>query len=177
MFINRTMASPFSQVLDSTSMINDTLGIRKSHSTRSEVSNLVWGESHSASLRLSPNAAPEYMMQLLCSFRSLYLPAGGQPSPISGRTPASWIELLASSTLGGLTYNTSLTALCTAQLGMLNKDQVALNESVRIYALALRELRSSIKAGVQEDPEAVLASIAMLSTYEVGVLANRYVIC
>jgi hypothetical protein len=56
-----------------------------------------------------------------------------------------------------------------AQIGMWNSDQAKLNESVRLYASALRELRSSIKAGVREDAEATIASIVILSTYEVRV--------
>lgn len=172
MFLNRTMANPFSQVLDTTSLPGETRAcgiVRKCRRTPSKLPNQTDVESHISGLPVSPDPFPEYRMQLLSSFMTLYLPTGAQQSTISGRTPASWLQLLASSTLQSSAYNASLAALCMAQIGMWNSDQAKLNESVRLYASALRELRSSIKAGVREDAEATIASIVILSTYEVRV--------
>lgn len=172
MFLNRTMANPFSQVLDATSLPDETRTcgiVRECRRTPTKLPTQTGVESNITGLPVSPDPSPEYRMQLLSSFMTLYLPTDAQKSTISGRTPASWLHILATSTLQSSAYNASLAALCMAQIGMWNSDQAKLNESVRLYASALRELRSSIKVGVRGDAEATVASIVILSTYEVRV--------
>jgi hypothetical protein len=171
-FLNRTMASPFSHVLD-TSSIADEPGAgdtpRKCRLSQSKLPNRTCLKGHIAGLPVVPNPSPEYRKQLLSSFISLYLPTGAQQTTISGRTPASWVHLLADSNFQSPAYNASLSALCIAQLGLWNRDLVNFNEGVTLYASALRELRSSIGTGARKDPEATLACIVILSTFEVRV--------
>jgi hypothetical protein len=120
------------------------------------------------SLPQSPNPIPEYRAQLLSNFICLYLPKNNHHAPIIGRTPSSWVFLLARSTFHSSAYNISLATLCAAQLGTWNRDEVMLNESVRLYASSLRELRANVvNASIEKGFEPILASIVILSIYEV----------
>jgi hypothetical protein len=114
------------------------------------------------------NQYPEYMTQALSTFLGLYLPeeARGQTKPY--QTPASWVLALPNLTLQNSAYNKSLAALCVVQIGGCNHDVALFKESIRLYASALVELRKIIQSGRLEAPEATLASIVILSTYEVS---------
>ena len=115
-------------------------------------------------------------MQLLSKFIEIYHPNAGQGPTRAGETPASWVDVLPGITLTNSAYNTSLAALCVAQLGIWNHDVVLENESSQLYGSALGELRKMIgtigsrKLGT---PEATLASIVILSTYEVSIAVAR----
>ena len=171
-FLNRTVASPFIPILDASSVANNGANweiATKPRQTHGKSSLQICEVMRKEGLPKSPNPAPQYRMQLLSNFISLYLPKDSQQTPVPGRTPATWVHLLAHSTLQSSAYSTSLAALCAGQFGTWNRDEAMLNESVRLYASALRELRSNIMNGrVKQDSEATLASIIILSTYEVG---------
>lgn len=115
----------------------------------------------------SPDPAPEFLMQATSTFINLYLPASAQGPTPSGQSPASWVYVLPNFTHQNSAYKKCLTVLCVAQLGTWNHDSVLEHESTRLYASALAELRTTIQSGKIKDPEATLASVVMLSTYEV----------
>jgi hypothetical protein len=118
-----------------------------------------------------PNPVPAHLVQLFSSFIGLYLPKENQNPTVPGRTPASWVEVVAGFELNHPVFNSSLAALCTAHLGTWKKDDPLLNESIILYASALQKLRVSLKERIV-NPKAILASIIMLSTYEV--CTNQY---
>jgi len=164
MFLNRTLASPFIAVVDASSVVNSKKNPHRKHGTQTLQ---IRRGSLIEDLPVSPNPNPEYRMQLLSKFMDLYLPKRNQ-TPVPGRTPSSWVQQLAHSTLDSSAYNKSLAALCTAHLGKFNRDEVMLNKSVRLYADSLQELRANITSGnIKKDSEAILASIVIMSTYEV----------
>ena len=116
-------------------------------------------------------------MQLLSKFIEIYFPkpaegSQGPQGPIrASQTPASWVHILPDITLTNPAYNTSVAALCLEQLGIWNHDPVLEKEGSRLYGSALGELRKtigSISSRKLVAPEATLASIVVLSTYEVS---------
>jgi hypothetical protein len=119
------------------------------------------------------NLYAEYLTQALSTFLSLYLPeeARGRTKPY--QTPASWVHVLASLPLENPVYNKSLAALCVAQIGRCNHDVALFRESIGLYTSALGELRRTIQRGRPKSPEATLASIVILSIYEVCHLAYQ----
>jgi len=118
----------------------------------------------------SPSLDPLYRMQLLSTFIGVYLPEAAQGPTIPGQTPASWVHILPDLTQTNPAYNTSLAALCVAQLGTWNHDLALVKESLRLYGIALGELRNTINSRKLVAPEATLACIVILSTYEVSLI-------
>jgi hypothetical protein len=114
------------------------------------------------------NPYKEYMTQALSTFIGLYLPEEARGRIKSDQTPASWVHILPSLMLQNSAYNMSLAALCVAQIGGCNHDVALFKESIRLYTSALENLRKIIQRGRLEAPEATLASIVILSTYEVS---------
>jgi hypothetical protein len=118
----------------------------------------------------SPSLDPVYRTQLLSAFIGVYLPEAAQGPTIPGQTPASWVHILPDLTPTNPAYNTSLAALCVAQLGTWNHDLALMKESLRLYGTALGELRKTISSRKLVAPEATLACIVILSTYEVSLI-------
>ena len=117
----------------------------------------------------SPSSDSENRMQLLSAFVWVYLPEVAQGPTRSGLTPASWVHTLPDLTLTNSAYNKSLAALCVAQLGAWNHNPVLVKESLRLYGAALVELGKTISSSRKLlAPEATLASVVILSTYEVS---------
>jgi hypothetical protein len=165
------MASPFDHIADASSVADGSKiwdVAARCRQTHGQSSFQIRKGQRAGALPQSPSPIPAYMIQLLSSFIGLYLPKDSHHGAISGRTPSSWVHLLAYSNLHSSAYMSSLAALCTSQLGTWHKDEAMLNESIRLYASSLRELRTKILNGnIQKDSEATLASIVLLSTYEV----------
>jgi hypothetical protein len=128
-------------------------------------------ESLEHSISKSPDPEPVHRMQLLSKFIEIYFPEPAEGLTRVGQTPASWVHVLPDITLTNSAYNTSLAALCVAQLGIWNDDPVLGKESFQLYGSALGRLRKTIGSiGCRKlvAPEATLASIVILSTYEVS---------
>jgi len=70
-------------------------------------------------------------------------------------------------TMTNSAYTMSVAALCVGHVGTCNHDPVLIMESRQLYGSALGELRKTISRRKMVAPEATLASIIMLSTYEV----------
>jgi hypothetical protein len=116
-------------------------------------------------------------MQLLSTFFiEIYFPNSTQGGSKVGQTPAPWAYILPDITLTNSAYNTSLAALCLVQLGIWNHDPVLRKKGFQLYGCALGELRKtigSIECRKLVAAEATLASIVILSTYEVSFVAVR----
>lgn len=121
----------------------------------------------------SPDPDPVYMVQLLSNFMGVYHPEAAQDPKRAGQTPASWVHLLPDITLTDSAYNASLAALCVEQLGSWNHDPVLVRDSSRLYGSALRELRKTIGGRNLAAPDATLANVVLLSTYEVSLVAPK----
>lgn len=109
------------------------------------------------------------MVQLLSNFMGVYHPEEAH----GPTTPASWVHMLPDITLTDSAYNTSLAALCVEQLGSWNHDPVLVRESSRLYGSALGELRKTIGGRKLAAPDATLANVVLLSTYEVSLVAAK----
>ena len=123
-----------------------------------------------------PDADPSCMMALLCKFIEIYFPEAAQGPERIRQTLASWVRILPDIAITNSAYTTSLKALCLVQIGIWNHDHILKKESSRVYGAALGELRKTIKSiGRQKllAPEATLASIVILSTYEVSFVFAR----
>lgn len=118
----------------------------------------------------SPDPDSLYRIQLLAKFFEVYLPKAGQGSTRASQSPASWVYILHDITQTDSTYNTSLGALCVAQLGIWNRDPVLVKESSQLYGSALGELRKTVSYRKLAAPEATLASIVILTMYEVSLI-------
>jgi hypothetical protein len=116
---------------------------------------------------------PVHRLQLLSKFIEIYLPKAAHGVARAGQTPSSWVHMLPNITLTNSAYNTSLAALCVAQLGIWNHDPVLVRESSHLYSSALGELRKTIGGQKLVAPEATLASIVILSTYQVSLVPAK----
>lgn len=103
----------------------------------------------------------------------VYHPEEAHGPTRAGQTPASWVHMLPDITLTDSAYNTSLAALCVEQLGSWNHDPVLVRESSRLYGSALGELRKTIGGRKLAAPDATLANVVLLSTYEVSLVAAK----
>jgi hypothetical protein len=112
-------------------------------------------------------------MQLLSTFIEIYFPNSTQGGSKVGQTPASWAYVLPDIKLTNSAYNTSLAALCLVQLIIWNHDPVL--RKFQLYGCALGELRKTIGSIECRKlaPEATLASIVILPTYEVSFVMVR----
>ena len=171
MFINRNLTNPFVKAVDVVSNASKTKLPENFVSKQVTVSHACHFETVTHSLPKSPNPDPVYMVQLLSNFMGIYHPEDTQGPTRAGQTPASWVHMLPSITLTDSAYNASLAALCVEQLGSWNHDPVLVRDSSRLYGSALEELRKTIGARKLVAPDATLASIVLLSTYEVGLVA------
>ena len=175
-FINRSVAHPFVKAVDIFSnggktKLPEDLYLNPATPARAR---------HNRSLRhpipRSPDSEPAYRMQLLSKFIEIYFPRATHVTTRAGQTPASWVHVLPDITLTNPAYNASLAALCVAQLGIWNHDSVLGKESHQLYGSALGELRKTIGSiGCRRlvAPEATVASIVILSTYEVSCVVSR----
>jgi hypothetical protein len=165
-FINRTVSNPFVKAVD----VLSEAGKPKLAENQGPKEAIPSRECHCEILKLSiskaPDPAPVHMMQLLSAFIEVYVPESARGSIQVGQTPESWIYLLPDITVTNSAYNTSLAALCLAQLGIWNRDPALAETSFKLYGSALRELKKTISCRKLGTPEATLASIAILSTYE-----------
>jgi hypothetical protein len=166
LFINRTAVNPFVKAVDIVSDVNkpnlpENSGPRKGVSSRA-----CYSETLKPYISRSPDQAPAQRMQLLSTFIEVYVAEAAQCSAQVGQTPESWVYLLPDITVTNSAYNMSLLALCLAQLGIWNRDPALARESFHIYGSALGELKKTISCQNLGTPEATLASIVILSTYE-----------
>jgi hypothetical protein len=120
----------------------------------------------------SPDPAPVHRMQLLSAFIEVYFPKAAQGPIGAGQTQTCWVDALPYITLTNSAYNTSLTALCVAQLGIWNHDPVLVKESFQLYGSAVRQLRKTIGCQKLLAPVATLAGTVILATYEVSAVAS-----
>jgi hypothetical protein len=172
-FINRSVANPFVRAVDIVSNTDRTKPSKNSEVTPSLTRH---HESLKYSVPKSPDPESMHRMQLLSKFIEIYHPKVAQGPTRTGQTPASWVHVLPDITLTNSAYNKSLAALCLEQLGIWNHDLVLGNEGSQLYGSALGELRKTIGAiGGRKlgTPEATLASIVILTTYEVSIVAAR----
>jgi hypothetical protein len=172
LFINRSVANPLVKAVDVLSNADKTkvpenLGPRQATLSRAQ-----YIEMPKISSMQSLDLAPVYRMQLFTKFIEVYLPKTAQGPTRACQTPASWVYILPDITQTNSAYNTSLTALCIAQLGIWNNDTVMIKESSRFYGSALGELRKTVSCRKPLAPEATMASIVILSTYEVSLVAT-----
>lgn len=107
-------------------------------------------------------------VQLISTFMGLYLPATTNSIRANGQDPATWVHILPEITTTNSAYNRSIAALCLRQVGVWKNDPTLLLESHRLYGSALEALRTTIGGSKLVAPEATLASIVILSTYEVS---------
>ena len=117
-----------------------------------------------------------HRMQLLSKFIEIYFPDTTQGCSNHDQSPASWAHILPEITVSNSACNTSLAALCTAQLGLWNYDALLGKKGSQIYGSSLGELRKAIRSiGCRKlvTPEATIASIVILSTYDVSLFAAR----
>lgn len=115
-----------------------------------------------------PSSEAVDRVQLLSTFIDLYLPKTSQSPTGLGPSPATWVHILPNLVSTNDVYNTSMKALCLSQLGVWNRNLALVKESQRLYGSALRELRAAISRPGTEASEATLATIVILSTYEVS---------
>ena len=106
-------------------------------------------------------------MPLLSSFFEVHLPKGNVPT-IHGQSPASWINPLHSINSTNKFYDLSLKAVCMTQIGLWNHEPALVKDSHRLYGSALRGLREALSHRKLVAPEPTLATILLLSTYEVS---------
>lgn len=113
-------------------------------------------------------------IQLLSTFVDLHLPkAQGPILRPDAQSPATWINCLGDLASNSNTFDTSLKALCLAQIGLWHHDLGLMKESRRLYGSALRGLRDAVSHQKLEFPKATLATIIILSTYEVSLSNSR----
>jgi hypothetical protein len=173
-FINRSVTNPFVKAVDIFSKADRTKLPENSGPKSATRPGAPHNENLDLSIPNSPDPEPVYMMQLLAKFIDIYFPNAAQSPSRVCQSPASWAHVLPYITRSNSAYNTSLAALCMAQLGIWNRDSVLRKESSRLYGSALGELRKtigSISSYKLDAPEATLASIVILSTYEVSLIA------
>ena len=173
MFINRSVTNPFVKAVDIFSNTDKTRHPANSNPKQATSSPSRHNESLVHSIPESPYPALVYTMQLLSKFIDIYFPNGARESARAGQTDASWVHVLPDITLTSPAYNTSLAALCVAQLGIWNHDPALAKESSQLYGSALRELKKTISSSKQTAIEATLASTVILSTYEVSLIVAR----
>jgi len=87
---------------------------------------------------------------------------------VHGQSPATWVHQLPDLATTNNAYNISITALSLSQIGIWNKDLPLMKEGQRLYGSALAALRDAISSRKIVAPEATLATIIILSTYEVS---------
>jgi Fungal specific transcription factor domain len=170
-FINRTPINPFVKAVDIFSNVDKRKLPENSDHKSAKLSRAHQNERLEHSIPKSPDPEPVHRMQILSKFIDIYFPTATQGPLRVGQTPASWAHVLPDITLTNSAYNTSLAALCLAQLGIWHHDPVLGKESSRLYSSALGELRKTIGSiGSRKlvAPEATLASIVILSMYEVS---------
>ena len=165
-FINRTVTNPFVKAVDIFSDVAKAK-LAKNLGPSQAIPSIYQCEGPNLCMLKSPDHAPEHRMQLLSAFIEVYVPTTARSSVQDLQTPESWIYLLPDITMINSAYNKSLAALCLAQLGIWNRDTVLMSESFQLYGSALGELKKTISCRNLGTPEATLASIAILSTYEV----------
>lgn len=125
------------------------------------------GHLQSNPILKSPRSDAVHQVQLLSIFMGIYLPriAG---TPVQGQSPVTWVHQLPGLSTTSDAYNLSITALSLSQVGIWNKDFALVKESQRLYGSALVALRGAISSRKLMAPEATLATIIILSTYEVS---------
>lgn len=116
----------------------------------------------------SPSSDSVHQGQLLSTFIGLYLPRITQETQVHGQSPATWVHQLPDLATTNNAYNISITALSLSQIGIWNKDLPLVKEGQRLYGSALAALRGAISSQKLVAPEATLATIIILSTYEVS---------
>ena len=170
------MTNPFVKAVDIFSKVNkatipegsDARLVTLSHTRQNA------GPEHSVPKHL--DTEPLCRMALLCKFIEIYYPEAAHGPTRVGQTLASWVYILPDISITNSAYTTSLSALCLVQIGIWNHEPTLRKESSRIYGAALGELRKTIRSiGRQKllAPEATLASIVILSTYEVSFALAR----
>jgi hypothetical protein len=175
-FINRNVANPFVKAVDIFSSADKTK-LPENSDPKPATPLARHSGSPENSIPKCPDPGQVHRMQLLSKFIEIYFPIATQGSQglqgptRASQTPASWAHILPDITLTNSAYNTSLAALCLEQLGIWNHDPVLGKEGSQLYGSALGELRKtigSISSRKLVAPEATLASIVILSTYEVS---------
>jgi hypothetical protein len=176
-FINRSVANPFVKAVDIFSSADKTKLLPEDSEPKPATPLARRSGSPRISIPKGPDPGPVHRMQLLSKFIEIYFPKpaegsqGPQGPTRASQTPASWVHILPDITLTNPAYNTSVAALCLEQLGIWNHDPVLEKEGSRLYGSALGALRKtigSISSRKLVAPEATLASIVVLSTYEVS---------
>ncbi|KIN00042.1 hypothetical protein OIDMADRAFT_181273 [Oidiodendron maius Zn] len=164
-FINRSVTDPFVSAVDIFSNAAKTKLLVNSGLKHTAPSYIYHSESLKHSIPTSPNPAPVHRMQLLSKFLDVYFPIAAQ-APTRASQTTCWVYALPNISLTNCAYNTSLEALCVAQIGLWNHDPVLVKESSQLYGSALGELRKTVGGRKLVAPEATLASTVILSTYE-----------
>jgi hypothetical protein len=169
-FVNRNMRNPRAKAVD---IISTTTTEKKHKPAESPCSKQTMTalEMHhrnqNNSMPTPLNSGAVDRMQLLSSIFDLHFPKARGPT-IPGQGPASWINSLHGITATNSAYDLSLKALCLAQAGSWHHDTALVKDSHRLYGSALRGLREALSHRKLEAPEATLAIIIILSTYEVS---------
>ena len=174
-FINRSAASPFVKAIDILSnagriTLPDTNEKTGTEHVEAQVQAAIElaRDRYETSIPNSPDQGPMDRMQQFSTFIGLYLPRVAQGPAIPGRSPVSWVHTLPSLAITNHAYTISIKALCAAHIGAWNCNHALVMESHRLYGSALRELRNTLASRKLVAPEATLASIIILSTYEVS---------
>jgi hypothetical protein len=170
-FINRSVTNPFVKAVDVLSCAEKKKPPNKSAGPEQATPSRPRHEDSVVhSILKSPDPGPVQRAQLLSKFIEIYLPESTQGP---GQTSASWVHALPDITVTNSAYDSSLAALCAAQLGIWNHDLALVKESHRLYCYALGELRKTINCRKLVAPEATLASIVMFSIYEVSLVTCK----
>lgn len=170
-FINSSLLNPSLKAIDILSNADKMRPLGISNTKLGTPSSAHENERLGLSIPTSPDPGPAHLAQMLSRFIDIYFPVATHNSLRDGQTPASWAHVLPDITPTNSAYNISLAALCLTQIGIWNHDPVVRKEGSRLYSFALRELRRTIGSIGSRNfmaPEATLASIVILSTYEVS---------
>ena len=171
-FVNRNLKNPRVKAVD---ILSTSTSDRKKHKTPKNLHSLSIVtasrkclEKQKFSIPPFPNPETLNRIQLLSTFVDLHLPKMQGPA-IPGQSPSSWINCLGNLATNNNTFDVSLKALCLTQIGLWHHDSALVKESHRLYGSALRGLREAVSCRKLEAPKATLATIIILSTYEVRV--------
>lgn len=169
-FVNRNLKNPGVKALD---ILSTKTSEKKKVKTPENIYPIsvvtIFGEypeKQNVSIPPSPDPGTLNRIQLLSTFIDLYLPKTQGPAA-PGQSPATWINCLGNIATSNNTFDISLKALCSTQLGLWHRDSALVKESHRLYGSALRGLREEISHRKLDVPKATLATIIILSTYEV----------
>ncbi|CUS12718.1 unnamed protein product [Tuber aestivum] len=115
-------------------------------------------------LLATPPPQPHHRSAFVAHFLDWYTPASSQ----LGGIPSGWVHSIPFSLNCGVrVFDTAIMAMCTVFVGRWSKDERLVQESTRIYTIALAELSatlSSREVSIRDETLAATMSLAMFET-------------